>query len=51
MLKNSSYPEIDDEEFQKKIYEKKEFYANRFLERNEIYRIYKKTYYIFNINY
>ena len=36
MLKNSSYPEIDDEEFQKKIYEKREFYANRFPERNEI---------------
>jgi hypothetical protein len=36
MLKNASYPEIDDEEFQKKIYEKREFYANRFPERNEI---------------
>jgi superfamily II DNA or RNA helicase len=36
MLKNASYPEIDDEEFQKKIYEKREFYANRFPERNEL---------------
>ena len=36
MLKNASYPEIDDEEFQRKIYEKREFYINRFPERNEL---------------
>jgi superfamily II DNA or RNA helicase len=36
MLKNASYPEVDDNEFQKKIYEKREFYANSFPERNEL---------------
>lgn len=36
MLKNASYPEIEDEEFQRKIYEKREFYINRFPERNEL---------------
>lgn len=36
MLKNANYPEIDDQEFQKKIYEKRDFYTNRFSERNEL---------------
>ena len=36
MLKNASYPEVDDNDFQKIIYEKREFYTNRFPERKEL---------------
>jgi hypothetical protein len=36
MLKNASYPEVDNNDFQKIIYEKREFYTNRFPERKEL---------------
>ena len=36
MLKNANYPEVDDNNFQKIIYEKREFYTNRFPERKEL---------------
>jgi hypothetical protein len=36
MLKDHSYPDVTDEEFQRKIYEKREFYSNRMPERSEL---------------
>jgi superfamily II DNA or RNA helicase len=36
MLKNASYPEVDDNDFQKLIYEKREFYTYRIPERKEL---------------
>jgi superfamily II DNA or RNA helicase len=36
LLKNVSYPSIEDDEFQRKIYEKREYYYNRFPEKKEI---------------
>ena len=35
-LKNVTYPSTEDEEFQRKIYEKREFYYNRIPEKKEI---------------